>query len=193
MPTSATKAKTGFGTIMGAVRYLWALPATCVGLFFALLAICAGATVRVVDGAVEVAGGRIPGFIARLPSWARFGAITFGHVIIGTGHGVLERARAHEHVHVRQYERWGVLFFPLYAGSSLVQLLKGRDPYWNNCFEREAYARCPDAEDPLPRQAGRRACQGQIHGQDPAVVAGRALGWHAACSLKCTHPGPPHQ
>ena len=133
------------------IRYLWAMPATGVGLFFALPAILVGATVRIVDGVVEVAGGRLHRFVLRLPACARFGAITFGHVIIGTDHGVLERARAHEHVHVRQYERWGVLFFPLYAGSSLVQWLRGRDPYWSNCFEREAYSR--DAE-------GRRAADG---------------------------------
>lgn len=124
-----------------ALRYLWALPATCVGLLFTALALCAGATIRFVDGVAEVAGGRLDRFVSRLPACARFGAITFGHVIIGIEHSVLERARAHEHVHVRQYERWGPLFFPLYAASSLVQLLRGRDPYWNNCFEREAYAR----------------------------------------------------
>ena len=110
------------------------------GVLFALLARCTGARFRVVDGVLEVAGGRIPRLVAALPAWARFGAITFGHVILGTEHAVLERARAHEHVHVRQYERWGAVFFPLYIGSSLVQLLRGRDPYWNNCFEREAYA-----------------------------------------------------
>lgn len=27
-------------------------------------------------------------------------------------------------VHVRQYERWGVLFFPLYLGSSLLELAR---------------------------------------------------------------------
>ena len=48
--------------------------------------------------------------------------------------------RAHERVHVRQYERLGALFFPLYVGSSLVQWLRGRDPYFDNHFEREAYA-----------------------------------------------------
>jgi hypothetical protein len=42
-------------------------------------------------------------------------------------------------VHVRQYERWGVLFFPLYAASSLWQLARGRDPYRDNRFEREAF------------------------------------------------------
>jgi len=36
------------------------------------------------------------------------------------------------------YEKWGVLFFPLYCGSSLIQLLCGRNPYSGNHFERQA-------------------------------------------------------
>ena len=125
------------------LSYLWVSPATVVGLVFGLLAACAGATFRIVDGVIEIAGGRLHRIVSRLPACARFGAITLGHVIIGIDHGVLDRARAHEHVHVRQYERWGALFFPLYLGSSLVQLLRRRDPYWHNCFEREAYASEP--------------------------------------------------
>ena len=121
-------------------RYLWALPATLVGLLLALLALCAGATTRRVEGCIEVAGGRFARLLTLVPPSMRFAAISFGHVIIGTDHDLLRRVRRHEHVHVRQYERWGVLFFPLYAGSSLVQLLRGRDPYRDNCFEREAYA-----------------------------------------------------
>ncbi|MDO8964417.1 MAG: hypothetical protein Q7W30_08015 [Coriobacteriia bacterium] len=46
----------------------------------------------------------------------------------------------HEHVHVRQYERWGPFFLPAYAISSLVQLARGGDPYRDNRFERQAYA-----------------------------------------------------
>ena len=68
-------------------------------------------------------------------------AITFGHVIIGLDHATLTHLRLHEHVHVRQYERWGVLFFPLYLASSLIQIVRRRDPYLNNCFEREAFAK----------------------------------------------------
>ena len=126
--------------IIRLVRYLWALPATAVGVAFVLFALILGATARIVDGVLEVAGGRLDRVIARLPEFAHFGAITFGHVIIGLEHGLLDRVRSHERVHVRQYERWGVLFFPLYLGSSLVQLLRGRDPYLDNRFEREAFS-----------------------------------------------------
>ena len=122
------------------LRYAWALPATVVGLMVALGALLAGAHVRVVNGALEVAGGRVALLVSFLPRRLRFAAITFGHVIVGLDHAVLHRVRPHEHVHVRQYERWGVLFFPLYLGSSLTQLIKGRDPYLHNRFEREAFA-----------------------------------------------------
>jgi hypothetical protein len=123
------------------LRYLWAAPATSIGLLLAALATCAGARVRLVGGTCEVAGGRLPRLIGGAPACARFVAITLGHVIIGVDHAVLSQVRAHEQVHVRQYERWGVLFFPLYLGSSLVQWLRGCDPYRDNRFEREAYAR----------------------------------------------------
>lgn len=134
---------------MKAIRYLWALPATCVGATLGLVALAAGARVRIVDGVIEVA--------APLPAMSRFGAITFGHVIIGISPECLCACRAHEHVHVRQYERWGVLFFPLYAGSSLIQWLKGRDPYRDNRFEREAYGDAPlprGRERPIPPRGG---------------------------------------
>ena len=123
-----------------AIRYAWALPATAVGLLLSGLALSMGATIRLVDGVLEVAGGRLDRLASLLPSSARFVAITFGHVIIGVDHRTLRHVRSHERVHVRQYERWGVAFFPLYIGSSLVQLLLGRDPYLDNCFERAACA-----------------------------------------------------
>ena len=67
-----------------------------------------------------------------------FRAIALGHVIIAIGREELVGMRTHEHVHVRQYERWGIAFFPAYAASSLWQLLHGRSAYWDNHFEVEA-------------------------------------------------------
>jgi hypothetical protein len=122
------------------LRYLWALPATIVGLTFAIVAIAGGAAVHCVDGVLEVGGGAAGRAVARLPPSVRFHAITFGHVILGIDQLALRCARTHERVHVRQYERWGVLFFALYIGSSLAQWLRGRHPYFDNRFEREAYA-----------------------------------------------------
>ncbi len=136
-----------------ALRYAWAAPCSLVGLLLAATALAFGATSRVMEGAMEVAGGRIPLLVSRLPKGLRFSAITFGHVILGVSHAVLDFHRGHERVHVRQYERWGILFFPLYCGSSLVQLLRGRDFYLDNRFEREArcaIASAKEKERPSP-------------------------------------------
>jgi hypothetical protein len=120
------------------LRCLWAAPATAIGLALAGIACLLGATARVEQGVIEVAGGRLPSSLRFLPSSMRILAITFGHVVLGVSHDVLAQARSHEHAHVRQYEQWGVLFFPLYLGSSGLQLLWGRDPYQDNAFELQA-------------------------------------------------------
>ena len=132
------------------IRYLWVLPATLVGLALALLALGLGASLRCVDGTLEVGGGRLHRWIMKLPRGMRFEAITLGHVIVGRSHAVLAEVRLHEQVHVRQYERWGPLFLPLYLGSSLWQWLRGKDPYLDNCFEREAFE-AERATPPRPR------------------------------------------
>ncbi len=117
------------------IRYAWASPATLVGLLLALLARFLRADIAVVDGVVEVIGTRRP--FTRSPRWP-FVAITLGHVIVARNAQMLDGCRAHERAHVRQYERWGVLFFPLYLGSSAFEFLRGRRPYWDNHFERQA-------------------------------------------------------
>jgi hypothetical protein len=125
--------------LLRTLRYLWAGPATVLGLVFAALAVCGGARLRLVGGVVEVGGGRFGALLGRMPRALRFEAITFGHVVLGRSPAVLVRLRRHERVHVRQYERWGAFFFPAYLGSSLWQLVRGRDPYRHNRFEREAF------------------------------------------------------
>lgn len=124
-------------------RYAWASPATALGLAVAAVAIGCGATVRRNDGVLEVAGGWLARSSARWPLARGFCAITLGHVVLGRDHAVLAQCRAHEHVHVRQYERWGPAFLLLYAGSSLWESLRGNAPYRDNHFERQARA---DAE-----------------------------------------------
>ncbi|MGL5096793.1 MAG: hypothetical protein ACRDD1_14455, partial [Planctomycetia bacterium] len=66
-------------------------------------------------------------------------ALTLGHVVLGRDRARLDATRAHEAVHVRQYETWGPFFIPLYLGLSAVLYLRGRDAYRENPFEREAY------------------------------------------------------
>ena len=131
---------------MRVAKYCWAAPYSLLGLAFGCLAVLLGASARKVAGAVEFGGGALGRLLRRLPPRLSFSAITFGHVILGTDHVTLARLRAHEQVHVRQYERWGPLYLPAYLASSLVELLRGRNPYRDNYFEREAYAKADACE-----------------------------------------------
>lgn len=124
-----------------ALGYLWAAPASAIGFVFALLALVCGARWRVTRGALECAGGELGQIVNALPRPFAFVAITLGHVILGVSAEVLDEMRDHEHVHVRQYERWGVALLPAYAFASLWQLARGRAPYTHNRFEREARER----------------------------------------------------
>jgi hypothetical protein len=123
------------------LRCIWAGPNTVLGCLGALLALYRG-RVRIVDGAIE-AHGPLLELLLRccIPIPGGAAAITLGHVILGVDAAVLEHARAHERVHVRQYETWGPLFIPAYLAASLWMLILGRDAYFDNCFERAAYGR----------------------------------------------------
>lgn len=90
-------------------------------------------------------GGRLAAACAKLPPGKRFEAITLGHVILGLDRCCLDASRAHEQVHVRQYEHWGPLFVPAYLIAGAWQWARGRHPYHDNPFEREAYALAPVA------------------------------------------------
>lgn len=79
-----------------------------------------------------------------------FRAITFGNVILGVSRASLHGLRAHERVHVRQYEQWGPLSFAAYLVSSVVQLLRGRSPYWHNRVEVQAYREARGAKGRAP-------------------------------------------
>ena len=118
------------------LAYLWAAPVTLLGLLAGLLAYLLGATFKRRHGVIEIAGNsRTP--VLRSIS-RQFEAITLGHVILGRNHGTLARWRSHEHVHVRQYERWGALMPLLYLLASLHAWASGKHFYWDNVFEVEA-------------------------------------------------------
>lgn len=121
-------------------RYAWPLPWTLAGLLVAGAICLLGGRWRCRHGALEAYGGLATDVYLRLPRAMRFDAITIGHVIIGLDGPTLDAARAHEQVHVRQYERWGVLFVPAYVAASAWQWARGACPYRDNPFEREAYA-----------------------------------------------------
>jgi hypothetical protein len=121
--------------------YLWALPATLVGLIFVPLAWVSGGKVQVVDGVIEVWGGLTTQFLNHGTLIGSAGAMTLGHVVLAQDEVSLIGSRRHERGHVAQYERWGPLMIPLYLLSSACARLRGGDFYWDNRFEREAYAK----------------------------------------------------
>jgi hypothetical protein len=120
------------------LRYLWAGPTTLLGLVVAFALIRRGHTI-VIDGVVEAHSPMLDRALTRLtllPGGAD--AITLGHVVIGRNADALDATRAHERVHVRQYELWGPLFVPAYLIASVCALARGRHPYFDNRFERQA-------------------------------------------------------
>ena len=90
-------------------------------------------------GALEFHSGIIHWLFKRLPNSP--GAMTIGHTIFARTQEDLERSRDHEHVHVQQYERWGVFFIPAYLLCSVYLKLRGKNPYYDNPFEVEAYSK----------------------------------------------------
>jgi hypothetical protein len=119
-------------------RYLWAMPNTCLGAVLAVAAL-AGGGLRFVHGVVEVHGPVVAWLLRWLvPLPCGADAITFGHVVAGRTEVALQLTRAHERVHVRQYERWGPLFIPAYLLAGGWAWVRGRGAYRGNYFERQA-------------------------------------------------------
>jgi hypothetical protein len=118
------------------LAYLWALPVTLPALLvFVPIAYLSGGKARLVWGAFEVQGGLVALMLRRLSA----AAMALGHVILGRNQECLDHSRVHEHVHVRQYERWGFLMLPIYLTASCILYFRGFDPYLDNPFEREAF------------------------------------------------------
>ena len=121
--------------------YLWASPVTVCALSLAVVGLATGGRAGIVWGVIEVHGGLIGWYLRRgMPWFGSAAAMTLGHVILGRNATCLETSREHEHVHVRQYERWGAFFIPAYLAASIYCRLRGYDAYLDNPFEREAYA-----------------------------------------------------
>lgn len=124
-------------------RYVWAAPVSLAGLIPLGFVLARGGSVRISDGVIE----------AVLPATRReqrtpYDAITLGHVVVARGYRELDALRAHELQHVRQYETWGALLLLAYPLSSLIQVFRGRRPYWDNYFEVQARERSRTASRP---------------------------------------------
>lgn len=125
------------------LRWLWAAPASALGLMFGWFALVTGGRMQRRGVTVEFYGGVLAQLLDKLPGRPCIMAMTLGHVILGRDAAALDYARQHELVHVRQYERWGPMFIPAYLACSAVIWLRGGDAYRDNPFERQAYAIAP--------------------------------------------------
>ena len=116
-------------TSLGRVaRLAWAAPASLLGLLLAP----PFERRRFTRGVLVCEGSSWP----RRLGW-KYSAITFGHVVLSVG-DLDDRTLEHELVHVRQYERWGILLWPAYGLAALWAKLRGGNAYWDNHFERQA-------------------------------------------------------
>lgn len=123
------------------LAYIWALPASMLGLLAGGLTLLTGGKGRWIDGTLEFWGGFSSWFLMHCMRGGGAMAMTLGHVIVGRNIAALQITRTHELVHVRQYERWGPFFIPVYLACSLILWLCGKCAYRDNPFEREAFER----------------------------------------------------
>jgi len=149
--------------MMRILSYLWALPATSLGLFVGLGGLVTGSKFQVRKGVLEICGGFADTVLDMgIPGIGEMPAMTLGHVIIARDKRLLRRWRAHERVHVEQFERLGPFLIPILFGWAIWLSLTGRDPYYDNPIELEAYGRVPF----------------------PHEVATRPRKWHAAAAAR---------
>ncbi len=118
---------------MRALKMLWTLPNTLIGLVLGFLSFAWPRWNA--RGALIFESGRGS---CKLLAKQGYTAITFGHVIIITRPGPIERIVRHEFVHVQQYENWGPFFLLAYAFHWARLELQRKNGYINNPFEVEA-------------------------------------------------------
>lgn len=130
------------------LRVLWASPNTLLGLALGYIGVLFGGHVARTQGAIEFHGRFVQWILNRIPGPSGgAAAVTIGHVILGVDAFSLDFCRVHEHVHVRQYERWGPFFLPAYFACSSWLWIRGRNAYYDNPFEREAYGVSDSCEE----------------------------------------------
>ena len=122
------------------VAIVWALPWTYLGIALGLAGLLTGGGGQRAGKVLEFYGGWLDWLLLQAPIEGGASALTLGHAVLARTAGDLDRARAHELIHVAQYERWGPLLVPAYLVCCGWLWMRGRDPYWENPFEQEAYA-----------------------------------------------------
>jgi len=126
------------GRLRRALGYAGALPVSAAAAALAAPLLLTGARARASGGVLEVSGGLLGPILLHAVRGFPIAAITLGHVVLAADARRLAESRAHERIHVAQYERWGFLFPLLYLVASLRALLAGGHAWRDNAFEREA-------------------------------------------------------
>ena len=129
------------------LKTVWAFPVSIIALCVLPLALW-HAQWAVRNGVLEITSPALSWFLRgvwfrALAGGAGFAAATIGQVIIARDAQCMNACRAHEHAHVRQCERWGILFPFAYVCAGLYTALRKRSwsaYYWDNPFEIEARA-----------------------------------------------------
>ena len=134
--------------LIKAIRVLWTAPNTLLGVAVGVVGMPVGTRAQWRRGCMEFYGGLVEWLLRKVPPGGSSSAMTLGHTILGQTRSTLDVVRDHEHVHVRQYERWGPLFIPLYLTASVILWLQRKDPYLDNPFEVEAYSIADPRESP---------------------------------------------
>jgi hypothetical protein len=111
---------------LSVLAYIWASPNTLLGFILGLFSFQRPR----LDGGVFVFDRHRRGFVSLLALFKR-AAITFGHVVL-SNRPVQGSLLLHELHHVRQYERLGPLYLPLYV---LIWIFTG---YLRHPFEEAA-------------------------------------------------------
>jgi len=134
------------------VKFLWALPLSLLGWGVALL----NETTRIL-GVVDIDTGTVRaygrngvpwvysvngGLLYRIFRKTGFAGLTLGQVILFRWDvNTWQRLMAHEEEHVRQMERWGIIFPFLYIGEFLFHFVRTRDwmsAYYSISWEKKA-------------------------------------------------------
>ena len=118
-------------------RYLWPLPLTALGLLLALPVRLFGGKWSFKAGVLETFGPAARLMLQLHPVKGVI-AMALGHVLIARDADSLGQTNAHEREHVRQFEKWGLLFPLIYSGESIYRWIRGENPYRDNRFERAA-------------------------------------------------------
>ena len=112
------------------IKAIWVLPCSLIG-YLVLLWLGKEATLNISGAHLYITKVMFPSD----------DAITFGEVILVRDGELCRRIINHESTHVRQYRKWGMLFFAIYSGNFIYNLIKYRnynDAYLNIYFEEQA-------------------------------------------------------